>query len=76
MQVKIGISFHCAEKTYFEINRLYAYIKQIICKGIYQKLHNSNRNTFSFIPPVCYFSCHPSIAASEVWSLKNSSLPK
>ena len=34
MQVKIGIRFHGAEITYFEINRLYAYVKQIICKGI------------------------------------------
>ena len=29
MQVKIGIRFHHAEITYFEINRLYAYVKQI-----------------------------------------------
>ena len=29
MQVKIGIRFHRAEITYFEINRLYAYDKQI-----------------------------------------------
>ena len=29
MQVKIGIRFHRAEITYFEINRLYAYVKQI-----------------------------------------------
>ena len=29
MQVKIGIRFYCAEITYFEINRLYAYVKQI-----------------------------------------------
>ena len=36
---------------------------------MYQKLHNSNGNTFSFIPNVSYFSYHPSIAASEAWSL-------
>ena len=30
----------------------------------------SNGNTFSFIPHVCYFSYHPSIAASETRSLK------
>ena len=29
MQVKIGTRFHRAEITYFEINRLYAYVKQI-----------------------------------------------
>ena len=29
MQVKIGIRFHRAEITYFEINILYAYVKQI-----------------------------------------------
>ena len=29
MQFKIGIRFHRAEITYFEINRLYAYDKQI-----------------------------------------------
>ena len=36
---------------------------------IYQKLRNSNRNTFSFIPHVCYFSCHPWVAASKGRSL-------
>ena len=36
---------------------------------IYQKLHNLNGNTFSFIPHVCYFSYHPWIAASEGQSL-------
>ena len=36
---------------------------------IYQKLCNSNGNTFSFIPDVCYFSYHPWIAASEGRSL-------
>ena len=36
---------------------------------IYQKLRNSNKNTFSSIPHVCYFSNHPWIAASEGWSL-------
>ena len=30
---------------------------------------NSNGNTFSFIPRVCYFSYHPWIAASEGRSL-------
>ena len=29
MQVKIGIIFHSDEITYFEMNRLYAYVKQI-----------------------------------------------
>ena len=29
MQVKIGIIFHRDEITYFEMNRLYAYVKQI-----------------------------------------------
>ena len=33
MQVKISIRFHCAEKTYFELNRLYDNVKQTICKG-------------------------------------------
>ena len=32
---------------------------------IHQKLRNSNGNTFSFIPHVCYFSYLPWIAASE-----------
>ena len=36
---------------------------------IYQKLCNSNGNTFSFIPHVCYFSYLPWIAASESRSL-------
>ena len=40
-----------------------------IKQTIYQKLRNSNGNTFSFIPHVCYFSYHPSIAASKAWSL-------
>ena len=35
MQVKVGIRFHRAEITYFEINGLYAYVKQIICEGIH-----------------------------------------
>ena len=29
IEVKIGIRFHPAEITYFEINRLYAYVNQI-----------------------------------------------
>ena len=29
MQIKIGITFHHDETTYFEMNRLYAYVKQI-----------------------------------------------
>ena len=29
MQVKIGLTFHRDEITYFEINRLYAHVKQI-----------------------------------------------
>ena len=33
--------------------------------NIYQKLRNSTRNTFSFIPHVSYFSYLPWIAASE-----------
>ena len=37
--------------------------------NIYQKLHNSNGNTFSFIPRVCSFSNLPWIAASEGWIL-------
>ena len=36
---------------------------------IYQKLCNSNENTFSFIPHVYYFPYHPSIAAFEAWGL-------
>ena len=43
-------------------------IKVTIDKTDYQKLANSNGNTFSFIPHVCYFSYHPSIA-SETRSL-------
>ena len=35
----------------------------------YLKLHNSNGNTFKFIPHVCYFSYRPWIAASEGQSL-------
>ena len=34
MQVQIGIRFHRAEITYFEISRLHAYIKRIIWEGI------------------------------------------
>ena len=34
-QVKIGIRFHPAEITHFKINRLYAYVQQIICEGIH-----------------------------------------
>ena len=82
MQFKIGIRFHRAEITYFEINRLYAYLKQIqqadyakeynfdksssIKLNVYQ---NCDGNTFSFILHVCYFSYHPSIAGSEARSL-------
>ena len=40
-----------------------------IKQTIYQKLHNLNGNTFSFIPHVCYFSYHPQIAVSEGQSL-------
>ena len=40
-----------------------------IKQNVYQKLHNSNGNTFSFIPHVCYFSHHPWTAASEGQSL-------
>ena len=42
MQVKIGIRFHRADTTYFETNRLYAYAKQIICKGTHQDCENKN----------------------------------
>ena len=82
MEFKIGIRFHRAEITYFEINRLYAYLKQIqqadyakeynfdksssIKLNVYQ---NCDGNTFSFILHVCYFSYHPSIAGSEARSL-------
>ena len=72
-----------AEITYFEINRVYTYAKQIqqadnmqkkftfdkSSSIIYQKLRNSNGNTFSFIPHVCCFSYDPSIAAFEARSL-------
>ena len=50
-------------KHLFEIKRFYAYVKQI------QYFGKSNGNTFSFIPHVCYFSYHLSIAASEAWNL-------
>ena len=33
------------------------------------KIANTIENTFSFIPHVCYFPCHPSIAASKSPSL-------
>ena len=80
MQVKIGITFHLDEITYFETNRLYTYVNRYakefifdkssrIKQTIYQKLANSNGNTFNFIPHVCYFSRHPSIAASETRTL-------
>ena len=36
---------------------------------IYQKVTNSNGNTLSFIPHVCYFSYHLSIAVSETRNL-------
>ena len=38
MQVKIGITFHHAKITYFQMNGLYAssrFSKQIICGGIH-----------------------------------------
>ena len=51
MQVQISIKFNHAEITYFKINKLYAYVKQIwqadfmqrntILIKVYQKLHNS-----------------------------------
>ena len=88
MQVKIGITFHRDEISYFEMNRLYIiclrqadsasrlYLKEFIFDKssslkltIYQKVTNSNGNTFSFIPHVCYSSYHPSIAASKTRSL-------
>ena len=78
MQVKIGIRFHRAEITYFVINRLYAYIKQIICKRIQlwsikqtisQKLRNLTGNNFSFTPHVRYCSYHHWITTSEAQSL-------
>ena len=58
----------------FTLSKLYAkeftfdncsYIKQTI----YQKFRDSNGNTFSFIPHVCYFSYVSWIAASEGLSL-------
>ena len=81
MQVKIGIRFHFAEITYFEKNRLNvtssrSYATEFtfgksssIKKTFYQKLRYLKANTSSFIPHVCYFPYHPSIAASENWSL-------
>ena len=49
MQVKIGIRFHCTGITHFVINRLYAYVKQIICeiinswyKFMYKRLFTKN----------------------------------
>ena len=70
--------------TYFKIIRLNAYIKQIqqadyiwrnsllikiqVWNGLFTK-NCENRNTFSFIPHICHFSYHPSIAASEAPSL-------
>ena len=40
MQVKIGRTFHCDEITYFEMNRLYAYVKEI------QQADYMRRNSF------------------------------
>ena len=48
-------------------------IKVTIDKTDYQKLANSNGNTFSFIPHVCYFSYQPSIA-SETREFNNTLL--
>ena len=81
MQVVIGIKFHHVDITYFNItdymlisSRLYekkfSFEKSSSMKQtIYQKLHDSNGNTFSFIPHVCYFKYHSWIAASEGRSL-------
>ena len=79
--VKIGLRFHRDETTYFKISRLYAYVKQIyakeftfdnrscIKKTIFQKMCNSNSNTLSFIPHLCYFSYLHWAAACEGQSL-------
>ena len=81
MEVKIGIRFHRAEITYFEINRLYAYIKQIICEGIefWQKFKYETdyipktaqleRKYFYFFIPHVGMLYHPWIAAFEGRSL-------
>ena len=37
MQIKIGIRFHHAEITYFEINRVYAYLHQTDSAGDYKQ---------------------------------------
>ena len=39
MQVNIGIRFRHSEITYFEINRLHTYAKQIISKAIHFNKH-------------------------------------
>ena len=66
MQVKIGIRFHRARITYFQINGLYITSSRLYAKAfffdkqtIYQKLRNSNGNNFSFIPHLCYFFISP-----------------
>ena len=41
MQVKIGTRFHRAEITYFKVNKLYTYAKQI------QQADYMRRNSFS-----------------------------
>ena len=55
-------------------SRLYAKefsfdISSSMKQTIYQKMHKSNRNTFSFTPHVCYFSYDPWTAASKGRSL-------
>ena len=46
MQVKMGLTFHRDEITYFEINRLYAYVKQI------QEANYMQRNSLLIIVQV------------------------
>ena len=70
MHVKIGIRFHRADTTYFEINRLYAkefsYGKSSSIKQtISQKLRNLTRDNLSFTPHVRYCSYYHGITTPE-----------
>ena len=47
MQVKIGLTFHRDEITYFEMNRLYAYVKQIQEAGYMGRNYNYTIKTES-----------------------------
>ena len=60
-QANLASRLYAKEFTFYKISS--------IRYTTYQKLANSNGNTFSFIPHVCYFSYHPSIAASEARNL-------